>query len=59
MAFNCFAVSGCASGSDLAAAVMARSSAAVGIAMKGRLGAFDIVLDLSAIGSAQADDSSR
>ncbi len=53
---SCLGVSGCASGSDLAAAVIARSSAAVGIATTGGLEALDIVLHLSTIGSAQADD---
>ena len=40
--FNCFAVSSGASGSVLAADVIARSSAALGMAMAGHLDAFDI-----------------
>lgn len=42
MDFNCFGVSGCASGSAWAAAVMALSSSEVGIAMGARLDALDI-----------------
>ncbi len=54
MAFSCFGVSGCASGSLLAAAVMALSSSSVGMRTVGRLEIFDIVLYLSTIGAAQA-----
>jgi len=56
MDFNCFGVSGCASGSALAAAVMTLSSCAEGNATDARLDTFDIVLYLSTIGSAQAYD---
>jgi len=59
MDFSCFGVSGCASGSDLAAAVMALSSCKEGITTEGRLDILDIVFHLSAIGSAQADDPQR
>ena len=59
IAANCFGVSGRASGSDLAAAVMARSSAALGITMDGRLDTLDIALHLTTIGSAQADGPSH
>ncbi len=59
MAFNCIGVSGCASGSLLAAAVMALSSSAVGMRIVGRLEIFDIVFHLSTIGAAQADDPSH
>jgi hypothetical protein len=58
MDFSCFGVSGCASGSLLAAAVMALSSLTVGMTTSGRLGVFDIVLHLSTIGTAQTDDQS-
>lgn len=56
MAFNCFGVSGCASESFLAAAVMALSSSTVGMRIVGRLEIFDIVFHLATIGAAQADD---
>jgi hypothetical protein len=59
MDFSCFGVSGCASGSLLAAAVMVLSSSTVGMTTAGRLGTFDIVLHLSTIGTAQTDDPSR
>ena len=59
MALNCFGVSGCASRSPLAAAVMARSSAAGGRAIRGFLRVFDIVLHLAPVGAAQADDPPR
>jgi hypothetical protein len=59
MDFNCFGVSGCASGSALAAAVMTLSSCAEGIAMEARLDTFDIVFYLATIGSAQAYDPSH
>jgi hypothetical protein len=56
MDFNCFGVSGFASGSALAAAVMTLSCCAVGIATAARLDIFDIVFYLSSIGPAQADN---
>jgi len=56
MSFNCRAVSGSASGSRLAAALIARSSATVGIFTAGRLDAFVITHYLPTIGAAQADD---
>ena len=59
MALSCLGVRGCASGSLLAAAVMALSSSAVGIRIVGRLKVFDIVFYLAPIGTAQADDASR
>src|SRR5579859_3415264 len=59
MAFNCLGVSGSASASLFAAAVMARSSLVVGIRTEGRLGALDIVFHLTTIGAAQADDPSH
>lgn len=59
MAFSCVGVSGCASGSLLAAAVMVLSSSAEGITTVGRLETFDIVLYLTTIGAAQADDLSH
>ena len=59
MDFSCFGVRGCASGSVLAAAVMALSSSAVGIRIVERLDVFDIVFYLATIGAAQTDDSSR
>ena len=59
MDFSCVGVSGCASGSLLAAAVMALSSSTVGMRMVGRLEIFDIVFYLATIGTAQTDDSSR
>ena len=59
MDFSCFGVSGFASGSLLAAAVMTLSSSAVGIRIVGRLEIFDMVLYLATIGAAQTDDSSR
>jgi hypothetical protein len=49
-------VSGCASGSLLAAAVMALSSSLVGMRTVGRLETLDIMLYLSTIGAAQAND---
>ena len=52
MDFNCLGVSGFASGSLLAAAVMALSSSAVGIRIVGRLEIFDIVFYLATIGAA-------
>ena len=57
--FNCFGVSGCASGSALAAAVMTLSSCAEGIATEARLGTFYMVFYLATIGSAQAYDPSH
>ena len=57
MDLSCFGVSGGASGSRRAAAVMARSSATVGIRIVGRLAVFDIVFHLATIGAAHADDS--
>jgi hypothetical protein len=57
--FSCFGVSGCASGSLLAAAVMALSSSALGIRTVGSLDIFDIVFHLATIGTAQTDDPSR
>ena len=54
MDFNCFGVSGCASGSALAAAVMTLSSCADGMATDARLDTFDIVFYLATIGSARA-----
>jgi hypothetical protein len=59
MDFNCFGVSGCASGSALAAAVMILSSCAEGIATQARLDTFDIAFYLATIGSAQAYDPSH
>jgi hypothetical protein len=59
MDFSCFGVSGCASGSAFAAAVMRLSSCAEGNATDARLDTFDIVLHLSTIGSAQAYDPSH
>jgi hypothetical protein len=58
MAFNWLGFSGCASGSDLAAAVISLSSATVGSVMMGRLDTLDIVLDLASICPAQTDDPS-
>jgi len=59
IAFNCLEVKGCASGSALAAAVIALSSFEEGIRMTGTLDVFDIVFDLSANSSAQADNPSH
>ena len=59
MDFNCFGVSGFASGSALAAAVMILSSWAEGIAIEARLDTFDILCYLATIGSAQAYDPSH
>jgi hypothetical protein len=59
MAFSCFGVSGCASGSLFAAAVIALSSFAVGMTTTGRLEIFDIVFHLATIGAAQANDPSH
>ena len=44
MAFNCFAVDGCASGSNFTAAVMTLSSCRLGITTTVRLVAFSILL---------------
>ncbi len=51
MAFNCLGVSGRASGSFFAAAVIARSSSTVGIRTEGRLGLLDIKFHLTTIGA--------
>ena len=59
MDFSCLGLKGCASGSLLAAAVMALSSSAVGIKTAERLDIFDIVFYLATIGAAQTDDASR
>jgi hypothetical protein len=59
MDFSCFAVSGGASGSAFAAAVIALSCSAVGISMRGRLDGLDIMFHLSSIGPAKADDPSH
>jgi hypothetical protein len=59
MEVSCFGVSGRASGSLFAAAVMALSSSAVGILTEGRLVTLDIVSNLTTIGAAQADDPSH
>jgi hypothetical protein len=59
MAFNCFGVSGCASGSHLADAVMALSSSAEGMWMVGCLEIFGIVFHLATIGTAQIFDEPR
>jgi hypothetical protein len=56
MDLSCFGASGCALGSDFAAAVIALSPFKVGVAIEGRLDILDIVFDLTTIGSAQADD---
>src|SRR6185295_6493240 len=48
-----------ASGSDLAAAVIALSSLEVGMAIEGRLDTLDIVFHLATIGAAQTDDPSH
>jgi hypothetical protein len=59
MAFNCSMVSSGASASALAARRIFRLSASDGIAMT-RLGVvFDIVLDLTTFGVAQADDATN
>jgi hypothetical protein len=59
MDLSCFGVSGCALGSDFAAAVIALSSFKVGVTIEGRLDTLDIVFNLTTIGSAQADDPSH
>src|SRR3989344_1151137 len=59
MDFSCFDVSGCASGSAFAAAVIALSSREAGITTEGRLDALDIVFQLPTIGSAQAAEPSH
>jgi hypothetical protein len=59
MAFICFRVRGCASGSALAAAVIVLSSFALGITTEERLDTLDIVFHLKPSGSAQADDPAR
>ena len=59
MDLSCFGVSGRASGSDLAAAVIALSSFEVGMAIEGRLDALDKVFHLATIGLAQADNPSH
>ena len=59
MDFSCVGVSGCASGSFLAAAVMALSSSTVGMRMVGRLEIFDIVLYLATIGAARRAEAGR
>ena len=59
IAFNCDGVSGCASGSAFAAAVIARSSATVGMIRIRRFPVFDIVSLFAAVGPAQADDAPR
>jgi hypothetical protein len=59
MAFNCVGVSGCASGSLRAAAVITLSSSTLGMRTVGRLEIFDIVLYLASIGTTKTDDSSR
>src|SRR5436305_7564997 len=56
MAFNCFGVSGWASGSLLAAALICLSSSTVGITTDGRLLGLDIMFHLATIGAAKADD---
>jgi hypothetical protein len=56
--FSCFGVSACASGSLLAAAVMALSSCALGIRTVIDLDFFDIVFYLATTGTAQTDDPS-
>ncbi len=55
IAASCLGVSGWASGSLLAAAVMRLSSCAVGMRMGGRLDGLDIVFHLTTIGAAQAN----
>jgi hypothetical protein len=57
--FSCFGVGACASGSLLAAAVMALSSCALGIRTVVRLEIFDMVFHLETIDAAQADAPSR
>ena len=59
IAANSLSLSGRASGSALAAAVMARSSAALGITMDRRLATLDSVPHPTTIGSTQADGPSR
>jgi hypothetical protein len=56
MAASCLGVSGRASGSLFAAAVMALSSSVVGILTEGRLVTLDIVFVLTTIGATQADE---
>lgn len=58
IAFNCWGVNGRASGSPLAAAVMALSSCKVGITMGAGLDVLGMAFYLWAIGAAQAADSS-
>jgi hypothetical protein len=58
IALSCAGVSGCASGSPLAAAVMFLSSSTVGTLTLGRLRAFDISFHLSSIRTPKADDPS-
>ena len=58
MAASCFGVSGRASGSALAAAVMARSCCSVGMTTEDCLETLDKVSDLATIGTAKADDPS-
>ena len=58
MAFNCFGVSGWASGSRFADAVMALSACDVGITMGAGLGVLGMVFYLSTIGTAQIENSS-
>src|SRR5687767_3733069 len=59
MAFSCFGVSGRASGSRLAAAVIALSSSVLGIFTVTRLLTLDIVFHLTTTGAAQAYDPSH
>jgi hypothetical protein len=55
---NCFGVRGCASGSLLAAAVIARSSATLGICIGIFFKCLDISLHLSTVGTTKTDDPS-
>jgi hypothetical protein len=59
MALGCLGLSGQASGSVLAAAVLALPSSAVGISTAGRFAVFDMAFHLATIGTAEADDSAR
>ncbi len=59
ISFSCLGVNGCASASALAAAVIALSSATVGIAIETRLDCFDILLYLTTVSSAQANNPSH
>ena len=59
IAASCLSVSGRASGAALAAAVMARSVAALGIAMDGRRAMLETALHPTTIGSEQADGPSH